>query len=481
MLRGQKRLAKAGAPVLAMVLFGMTATLAPGHVSPPACAADHSLAMDMSGLNTVKRNGDVLTVAPTIGNVDDNACDVTDATVTLAFPNPDGSTGDEVVSATGFDLLAGQTKTFPALQHTVDFNPGVFRGFVWVTLTGVWHSSDPDPLSAQVGALGRPLVISRPHVTLTVTPDDPGPGAAPFAVTYTYTVENDSPPDPVGELSNPTPGVVGPVISDDACSDINYVSGDTTITDPPIIQLGETWTFTCSTSLGSGPVTNHVTFTGGSTRDGRPWPVTTAQSTVTVNGPDMTLTKSHTQTFTQGDIGRIYKIVATNVGNAPSTGLVTVTEKPPGALKPRSLSGTGWHCTLSTLKCTRSNALPAGASYPAITLKVDVKGSAPANIVNKATISRAGENTNDDLARDPTVVARAKCAGLVATIVGTQRANTLRGTNHRDIIAALGGNDVVHGRGGNDLICGGSGSDSLFGGPGRDRLLGGPGRDSLQQ
>jgi hypothetical protein len=70
-----------------------------------------------------------------------------------------------------------------------------------------------------------------------------------------------------------------------------------------------------------------------------------------------------------------------------------------------------------------------------------------------------------------------RCDGLVATHVGTVRADTIVGTPSRDVIASLYGKDVVRGRGGNDLICGGASSDRLFGGKGRDRLLGGGGRD----
>ena len=97
----------------------------------------------------------------------------------------------------------------------------------------------------------------------------------------------------------------------------------------------------------------------------------------------------------------------------------------------------------------------------------------------------------------PRAVATARCAGAVATIVGTGRRDVLRGTARRDVIAALGGNDVVRGLGGADLICLGAGADRgvggagadrvlgqrgadrLEGGPGRDRLEGGPGRDLL--
>jgi uncharacterized delta-60 repeat protein len=74
-----------------------------------------------------------------------------------------------------------------------------------------------------------------------------------------------------------------------------------------------------------------------------------------------------------------------------------------------------------------------------------------------------------------------RCAGRLATIVGTARSERIRGTNGPDVIAGLGGRDVIRGLAGNDVVCGGPGRDTLNGGSGRDRLRGGPGRDLVRQ
>ena len=52
------------------------------------------------------------------------------------------------------------------------------------------------------------------------------------------------------------------------------------------------------------------------------------------------------------------------------------------------------------------------------------------------------------------------CAGLVPTIVGTERKDTLVGTEGPDVIAGLGGNDEFDGLGGADALCGGRGADT---------------------
>src|SRR5262249_21207695 len=70
-----------------------------------------------------------------------------------------------------------------------------------------------------------------------------------------------------------------------------------------------------------------------------------------------------------------------------------------------AISGTGWSCTLGTLTCTRSDALAAGSSYPAITVTVNVSATAASSVTNTATISGGGEsNTSNDTASDPTAV-----------------------------------------------------------------------------
>ncbi|NND03731.1 MAG: hypothetical protein HKN91_13190 [Acidimicrobiia bacterium] len=74
----------------------------------------------------------------------------------------------------------------------------------------------------------------------------------------------------------------------------------------------------------------------------------------------------------------------------------------------------------------------------------------------------------------------ASCAGMVATITGTQGADDLTGTPGNDVIVGLGGNDTIVGLGGDDIICGGNGADDISGGPGRDTILGQRGRDTLR-
>ncbi|MGM9320699.1 beta strand repeat-containing protein [Deinococcus aquaticus] len=140
--------------------------------------------------------------------------------------------------------------------------------------------------------------------------------------------------------------------------------------------------------------------------------------TDTVTAPDLTISKSHTGTWTQADLGRTYTLTVTNSGTGPTSGTVTVTDTLPAGLSAWTISGTGWTCTLGTLTCTRSDVLSAGGSYPAITVTVDVDIAAPASVTNTAAVSGGGQvNTANDSASDPTTI--------TATSTGLQNCSVL--------------------------------------------------------
>jgi hypothetical protein len=72
-----------------------------------------------------------------------------------------------------------------------------------------------------------------------------------------------------------------------------------------------------------------------------------------------------------------------------------------------------------------------------------------------------------------------KCAGEIATVVGSAEADVLFLGAANDVVVAGPGNDLVFALGGNDLVCGGPGFDYLSGGSGNDRLFGEGGNDVL--
>jgi uncharacterized repeat protein (TIGR01451 family) len=128
---------------------------------------------------------------------------------------------------------------------------------------------------------------------------------------------------------------------------------------------------------------------------------TVTDTTTIVQVADLTITKSHVGNFRQGQVGAMYSLIANNVGPGPTSGTVTITDMLPTGLTATAISGSGWTCILATLTCTRTDALPSGSSYPAITLTVDVAASASNSLTNSAVISGGGElDTSNDTATD---------------------------------------------------------------------------------
>jgi uncharacterized repeat protein (TIGR01451 family) len=157
--------------------------------------------------------------------------------------------------------------------------------------------------------------------------------------------------------------------------------------------------------------------------------------------PDLTVTKTHSGSFTQGQAGKTYTITVTNAG-AATTGTVTVVDALPAGLTATALSGAGWTCTVSPASCSRSDVLGAGASYPAITLTVKVAGNAQ-NLTNVVTVSGGGElNTLNNTASDPTTIAAATDLVVTKTHVGSfaqgasGRVYTLRVRNIGDLASS---------------------------------------------
>ena len=67
----------------------------------------------------------------------------------------------------------------------------------------------------------------------------------------------------------------------------------------------------------------------------------------------------------------------------------------------------------------------------------------------------------------------------MATINGTNNADTKYGTSSADTISGLGGNDTLYGRAGNDIIRGGTGGDKIWGEAGNDSMYGDDGDDFI--
>ena len=154
-----------------------------------------------------------------------------------------------------------------------------------------------------------------------------------------------------------------------------------------------------------GSVTNAVTVSGGG--DVNPANNSATDVTTIIPGADLTITKSHTGNFTQGQTGATYTVTVTNSGVGPTTATVTVTDTLPLGLTPTAATGAGWSCSAGAqaVVCSRSDALAAGASYPPITITLNVAANAPPTVTNVVAVSGGGgSNPANNTASDPTTI-----------------------------------------------------------------------------
>ena len=311
---------------------------------------------------------------------------------------PGGKAGGTVVTTYTVKVLSTGNTTASTL--IMDFSGSSYH-----------YNSDYGVQVISITALSPPLTLSKianpttaaagATVTYTLRVTNTGP------VNYTLTNYVDTPP-----TSPATPTYVSGSSFFNGVSIPNPVtSGSTrTWTGSFLIPAGQTRDLTYQLVMPNTPGTYVNTAiahsnefqidTTQSTTDNAP-----ATASVTVPPPDLTIAKSHSGNFTQGQVGATYSITATNSGFAATSGTVTVTDTLPAGLTATAISGTGWTCVLGTLTCTRSDALAAGASYPAITLTVNVANNAAASVTNTANVSGGGQtNTANDSASDATTI-----------------------------------------------------------------------------
>ncbi len=256
------------------------------------------------------------------------------------------------------------------------------------------------------------IAVSRPDLTLSKT--HTGSFTVGSPASFTFAVNNIGPGTatsatltdalPTG-LSLPDGPVTlsGPNAASWSCTSVsNTVTCSTSVP----IAAGGSSTFNLVGLIVGGAAVPSVTNTASvSSPDEVATGNNSGSDTAAVLVSDLKLTKTHSGNFMQTQTGATYILSASNVGTAATSGAVTVTDTLPAGLTATGISGAGWTCTLGTLSCTRSDALAAGASFPAITLTVNVTANAPTSVTNTASVSGGGQtNTANDTASDSTTI-----------------------------------------------------------------------------
>jgi Abnormal spindle-like microcephaly-assoc'd, ASPM-SPD-2-Hydin/Galactose oxidase, central domain len=308
-------------------------------------------------------------------------------------------------------LVAGATLA-PATVAFGNQNQGTTSAAQTVTLT---NTGDAPLTIANVGASGdfdvsqnncTATLNTGANCTILVTFTPSGLGA----LTGTLTVTDNAPT--TGSTQTSALTGTGTAVADFSLTVTPAGTGTGTVTSNPAgINCGATCTanFTSGTAVTlTAAAGTSSTFTGwsggGCTGTGTCVVTLAANTTVTATfggaaaGVALSIAKTHTGNFTQGQANAAYTVTVSNAaGSAATSGTVTVTENAPSGLTLVSMAGAGWTCAVIPT-CTRTDALAGGASYPAITVLVNVAGSATSPQVNAISVSGGGSataNAND--------------------------------------------------------------------------------------
>ena len=277
------------------------------------------------------------------------------------------------------------------------------------------HNAQPGLSAAAMLTVTPGALLDAPAVAKSFTPDHVVAGDIVATSVLAITLTNNDPHDIDGtaftdnyptplHMANAPSGVVlantcgGTLVAAPNGTSVTLSGGVVPANQACVVKVQVVGTSAGTSVNHTGPVTSDNANVGAD-----------ASATLTVTGgaaaPDLMLTKSHAGNFSQGQTGATYTLIATNSGAAPTVGAVSVVDTLPSALTATDMSGPGWNCDLQTASCVSSDQVAPGASYPAITLTVNVASMAPPAVTNTATVSGGGEaDTGNDAAVDPTTI-----------------------------------------------------------------------------
>jgi uncharacterized repeat protein (TIGR01451 family) len=365
----------------------------------------------------------------------------TTGTVTVSDAMPAGLTAT-AAAGTGWNCTVGTTVTcsrsdvlapgssYPAITLTVDVAVGAPA-----TITNTAVVSGGGDVTPANNTASDPTTIIR-LADLSITKTHSGNFTSPqTGAAYTIFVSNAAGAGPTAGMVTVSDAIPAGLTAT-AASGIGWncsVGATVTCTRSDILAPGSSYpaiTLTVNVAADApATITNTVTVSGGG--DVTPANNTASDPAIIIELPDLSITKTHSGTFTAPQTGAAYSIVVSNAaGGGPTLGLVTVSDAMPAGLTAMAASGAGWNCNVgATVTCTRTDALAPGSSYPAITLTVNVAAGAPLTIINTAVVNGPGDITPaNNSASDPAIIVRLPDLRISKTHAGTLTPGQVGGT-----------------------------------------------------
>jgi uncharacterized repeat protein (TIGR01451 family) len=294
--------------------------------------------------------------------------------------------------------------------------------FGWI-LTGNETSA---PTAKQFDTQANANAANRPMLTVTFNP----PAGTNLAIVLSHVGDfhqGDAADTYMVTVSNPGPGpTAGAVtVTDTLPTGLAPTAADNgTMNGWSISTSGQTITATRSDPLAGGSsypalvltvsvagnapasITSTVSVSGGGAANA----ASASDPTTIIQGADLTISKSHTGNFKQGDSADTYSLTVSNIGSGATTGMVSVMDMLPAGLTPTAADNgviNGWTISANgqTITATRDDELAGNSSYTVLTISVSVDANAPTSVVNTATVAGGSEgNTTNDTASDLTTI-----------------------------------------------------------------------------
>ncbi len=350
------------------------------------CEAGPALSITKTHTGSFSQGQQGATYGVTVSNL---GKDATSGVVTVTETIPPGLTLVSMAGSswtcsgntcTRSDALSGGAR-YPDITVTVNvaFNaPAQVINVVGVSGGGFAGASASDPTNISARSSG--LSITKSHSGNFA----PGQQGATYSVTVSNGLGAEATSGTLTVVDTLPPGLTlvsmtgaGWACAGSTCTRSDALSGGASY---PPIKVTVNVAFNAPAQ-----VTNVATVSGGGSAGASASDVTTI---VSVAIPVLSITKTHTGNFSQGQQGATYAVTVSNFGQGATSGTVTVTETIPPGLTLVSMEGSGWTCAGNT--CTRSDALNGGASYPPIRATVNVAANAPAQLTNVAAVSDGG-------------------------------------------------------------------------------------------
>ena len=155
-------------------------------------------------------------------------------------------------------------------------------------------------------------------------------------------------------------------------------------------------------------------------------PHTVNLSGVGVTVPVLSVSKSHSGTFTQGLTGEWDITVSNTQSGSTTSGTTTVTDTLPSGYTLNTYSGSGWSCSgSSVVTCTSIQAVSGGSTFAVLALTVNIPANSPVSVSNSAMASGGGAGASATSLTDTVTVVQVPST---VTINGSSTQNANVGT-----------------------------------------------------